>query len=46
MSAPQPVYRKDYAPPAYAIETVDLNFDLRAEHTDVRAELKLSRTAD
>ena len=39
--AAQAVYRKDYAPPAYTIETVDLSFDLREGQSEVRATLTL-----
>ena len=35
----QAVYRKDYAPPAYTIETVDLRFDLREGQSEVHATL-------
>jgi aminopeptidase N len=46
MTQAQPVYRKDYAPPAYTIDTVDLIFDLREGHTDVRAALQVRRQGD
>ena len=42
-STPQAVYRKDYQPPAYWIQTVDLEFELGEEHADVRATLAFSR---
>ncbi len=44
--AAQPVYRKDYRPPAYRIETVSLEFELGEEATVVRAALDVVRTAD
>ncbi len=43
---PQAVYRKDYRPPAYTIETVDLDFDLGDAFTTVKAALDVRRTAD
>ncbi len=41
--APVPIYLKDYAPPAFLIETVDLDIDLFEERTRVRARLAMSR---
>ncbi len=46
MSAPKRVYRSDYRPPAYWIDRVDLDFDLGAAQTRVRARLELRRNAD
>jgi len=43
--ATQPVYRKDYAPSPYTIDAVGLTFDLREEHTEVRARLAVRRQA-
>ena len=40
---PQSVYRKDYRPPDYWIDDVDLHFDLHEEETQVRARLTLRR---
>ena len=34
-SAPEPKFRKDYAPPAFDIETVELSFDLGEDGTVV-----------
>jgi aminopeptidase N len=42
-NTPQAVYRKDYQPPAYWVQTVDLEFELGEEHADVRATLAFSR---
>jgi len=40
---PAPVYLKDYRPPTYLIETVELYFDLRDEWTTVRSKLSILR---
>jgi aminopeptidase N len=40
---PQVVYRRDYRPPDYRIDTVDLDFDLREDETLVRARLAIHR---
>ncbi|STY28029.1 aminopeptidase [Legionella wadsworthii] len=37
------VYLKNYQPPFFSIETVDLNFDLYDDHALVHSELKLIR---
>ena len=42
---PQVVYRRDYRPPDYRIESVDLDFDLREDETLVRARLAIQRDA-
>jgi len=41
--APVPVYLKDYTPPAFLIETVDLDIELLEDHARVRSRLKCSR---
>src|SRR5258705_3521196 len=41
--APVPIHLRDYAPPAFLIETVDLDIDLFEERTRVRARLAMSR---
>ena len=38
------IYRKDYRPPDYRIEAVDLHFDLHEEETLVRAVLEVRRS--
>ncbi|MGH0035025.1 MAG: aminopeptidase N [Myxococcota bacterium] len=43
---PRPTYRSDYRPPPYWIDSVDLHFDLHADHTRVRARMALRRNAD
>src|SRR5688572_16099488 len=43
---PQVVYRHDYRPPDYRIDTVDLDFDLREDETLVRARLAIHRDPD
>ena len=40
---PQPIRLDDYAPPAYLIDTVDLQFDLDPDRTAVRARLSVRR---
>ena len=40
------VHRADYTPPAYWIDTVDLNFDLDAAKTRVLNKMHLRRNAD
>src|ERR1700704_2135997 len=41
--APVPIHLKDYAPPAFLIETVDLDVELFEDHARVRSRLALSR---
>ncbi|CAK0772583.1 Aminopeptidase N [Gammaproteobacteria bacterium] len=38
------IYLRDYTPPAYAVETVELHFDLDETLTVVRSRLRLRRT--
>ena len=40
---PQTIYLKDYTPPAFLISAVDLDFDLHADHAQVRARLSVAR---
>jgi aminopeptidase N len=40
---PQVTYLKDYAPPAYLIDAVDLDVELFADHARVRSRLSLHR---
>ncbi|HLO63568.1 MAG TPA: aminopeptidase N [Azonexus sp.] len=40
---PQTVYLKDYTPPAYLIDTVALDFDIRADGTTVSSTLTVRR---
>jgi aminopeptidase N len=40
---PQVTYLKDYAPPAYLIDAVDLDFELAEDHARVRSRLSLRR---
>ncbi|WKJ90146.1 aminopeptidase N [Methylomonas montana] len=42
-ATPQTVYLKDYTPPEYLIDNVELNFDLDEQRTHVRATLSLRR---
>ncbi len=42
---PQTVYLKDYTPPAFWIDTVDLDFDIDASGTTVSATLAMRRNA-
>src|SRR3954469_7193562 len=45
MREPQPktIYLKDYTPPAFRVETVDLDVDIREEHAIVRSRLAIRR---
>ncbi len=45
MREPQPraIHLKDYAPPAFRVETVELDVDIREDHALVRAKLELRR---
>ncbi len=43
MSNPRTIYRRDYTPPAYLVETVTLHFDLDPQGTLVRSRLALRR---
>jgi aminopeptidase N len=47
MREPQPkvIQLKDYAPPAFRVETVDLDVDIRDDHALVRAKLEVHRNA-
>ena len=40
---PQTIYLKDYAPPAFLVEHVELDVDVRADHALVAAKLRLRR---
>ena len=45
--SPNTIYRKDYTPPAFAVDTVSLHFDIYPGKTIVTAEMALRRmTAD
>lgn len=44
--SPKAVYRKEYAPPAYRIETVDLDVALGEESTRVASRLAIRAAAD
>jgi aminopeptidase N len=39
------IHLKDYAPPVFRIDTVDLDVDIREDHALVRAQLQLRRNA-
>ncbi len=41
-----PIHLKDYTPPAYLVDTVDLRFDLDEEVTLVQSRLQLRRNPD
>jgi len=47
MREPQPkaIHLKDYAPPAFRVDSVDLDVDLRDDHARVRAKLQVRRNA-
>ena len=38
---PKPIYRKDYRPPEYTVDTVHLDFDLRDPITTVKSTLSI-----
>ena len=40
---PQTIYRKDYTPPSYLVDTVELGFDLDPERTIVASRLTMRR---
>ena len=46
MREPQPkaINLKDYAPPAFRVESVELDVDLREDHALVRARLEVRRS--
>ncbi|MES1946330.1 aminopeptidase N [Salinisphaera sp. C84B14] len=39
-------YRADYQPPAYLVDTVELDFDIASDHTRVRATYSVRRNPD
>ena len=41
--APQPKFRKDYAPPHFDVESVELEFDLGEDGTEVTARVAYAR---
>ena len=47
MREPQPktIYLKDYTPPAFRVETIELDVDIRDDHALVSAKLELKRNA-
>src|SRR6266853_796549 len=47
MREPQPktIHLKDYTPPAFRVETVDLDVDIQNDHAIVRARLAIKRLA-
>ena len=42
---PQTLYLKDYAPPAFLVSAVDLDFDVFEDHVQVRSRLAVERRA-
>lgn len=40
------IYLKNYQPPSFTVETVELNFDLYDDHALVNSTLKLTRQND
>src|SRR5690349_21702867 len=48
MREPQPktIYLKDYTPPAFRVETVELDVDIRDDHALVTARLQLKRNCE
>ncbi len=45
-AAPKTIYLKDYAPPPFLVDEVDLRFELGEETTRVRSRLKMRRNPD
>ncbi|MEM5316099.1 aminopeptidase N [Paraburkholderia sp. JHI869] len=45
-ATPTVIRREDYAPPAFLIDTVDLEFDLAPERTVVKSTLRVRRNPD
>src|SRR6476620_2999220 len=43
---PQTIYRKDYTPPSYLVDTVELGFDLDPDRTIVASRLHMARNPD
>ena len=43
---PQTIYRKDYTPPGFLVETVEMGFDLDPEATRVATRMTLKRNPD
>ena len=43
---PQTIYRKDYTPPSYLVENVELGFDLDPDRTIVASRLTMTRNPD
>ncbi|OWW22436.1 aminopeptidase N [Noviherbaspirillum denitrificans] len=43
---PQTIYRKDYTPPSYWVDTVEMGFDLDPEATHVATRMTLRRNPD
>jgi len=42
---PRTIHLKDYAPPAFRVDSVDLDVDIREDHALVRAKLEIRRNA-
>jgi aminopeptidase N len=40
---PRAIHLKDYAPPPFRVESVDLDVDIREDHAQVRAKLEIRR---
>ncbi|MDH5778718.1 MAG: aminopeptidase N, partial [Gammaproteobacteria bacterium] len=45
-ATPGAIYLKDYQPPAWLVENVDLIFDLDADNTEVRSNLSIKKNPD
>ena len=43
---PQPIRLADYRPPAFLVDTIELDFDLKPSATRVRAKLALRRNGE
>lgn len=45
-ASPKPVFRKDYEPPPYLVDAVDLSFSLSSKRTIVKSRLAVRRQKD
>lgn len=46
MKTPRTIYLKDYTPPAFIVDSIDLTFDIREDETMVTSKLNVRRNMD
>ncbi|MDA8134487.1 MAG: aminopeptidase N [Desulfobacteraceae bacterium] len=46
MKTPRTIYLKDYTPPAFIVDTIDLTFDIREDETMATSRLHVRRNTD